>query len=289
MTGSSMSDSRVEHAPADSSRQSHGLRVGGMALENGLLLHTTGYWAAAVREKDGSVGVASGAKPFHPVSADGGRWPVLRGLARLGDALAVIPVVKARLRSAVLPVESPRILGALVVSTLATSMVRRGRGPTLGRELGVLVLGLAPALVALRGSDLAAYHGAEHKSIGEFERALAGGSQAEATKEHERCGSNLVGPLAGITLLSNVMLRRISRRPPAAAVVVTSLLSTGAAMEVYRWMSQHPGSKVARALSWPGHVLQESVTTREPSADQMEVARAALSEILRLEGFPDPR
>jgi uncharacterized protein YqhQ len=260
-----------------------------MALENGLLLHTTGYWAAAVREKDGSIGVASGAKPFRPVSADGGRWPVLRGLARLGDALAVIPVVKARLRSAVLPLESPRIIGAVVGSTLATSVMRRGRGPTLGRELGVLVLGLAPALAALRGSDLAAYHGAEHKSIGEFERALAGGSPAEATKEHERCGSNLVGPLAGITLLSNVMLRRISRRPPAAAVAVTSLLSTGAAMEVYRWMSQHPGSTVARALSWPGHVLQERVTTKEPSADQMEVARTALSEILRLEGIPDPR
>jgi len=92
-----------------------------------------------------------------------------------------------------------------------------------------------------------------------------------------------------MTLLSNVILRRMWRRPPAAAAVVTSLVSTGAAMEVYRWMSQHSGSQVARALSWPGHVLQESVTTREPSADQMEVARAALSEILRLEGFPDPR
>ena len=156
---------------------------------------------------------------------------------------------KSRLRSAVLPFESPRILGALVGSTLATAVVRRGRGPTLGRELGVLVLGLAPALVALRGSDLAAYHGAEHKSIGEFERALAGDSPAEATKEHERCGSNLVGPLAAITLLSNVVLRRVSRRPPAAAVVATSLLSTGAAMEVYRWMSQHPGFEGrARAL-----------------------------------------
>jgi len=260
-----------------------------MALENGLLLHTAGYWAAAVREKDGSIGVASGVKPFRLASADGGGWPLLRGLARLGDALAVMPVAKMRLRSAALPFESPRILGALVGSTLATSVMRRGRGPTLGRELGALVLGLTPALAALRGSDLAAYHGAEHKSIGEFERALAGGSPAEATKEHERCGSNLVGPLAWITLLGNVMLRRIWRRPPAAAVVVAGLASTGAAMEVYRWMSRHSASKVARALSWPGHALQESVTTREPSAEQMEVARAALSEILRLEGIPDPR
>ena len=289
MTESAASSSTRSPGPSGTAGQPHGLRVGGMALENGLLLHTAGYWAAAVREKDGSIGVASGVKPFRLASADGGGWPLLRGLARLGDALAVMPVAKMRLRSAALPFESPRILGALVGSTLATSVMRRGRGPTLGRELGALVLGLTPALAALRGSDLAAYHGAEHKSIGEFERALAGGSPAEATKEHERCGSNLVGPLAWITLLGNVMLRRIWRRPPAAAVVVAGLASTGAAMEVYRWMSRHSASKVARALSWPGHALQESVTTREPSAEQMEVARAALSEILRLEGIPDPR
>lgn len=263
--------------------------MGGMALENGLLLHTVGYWAAAVREKDGSIAVASGAKPLRSLSRGGGGRPVLRGLARLADALLIMPLAKARLRSAILPIQSRPILGALVGSTLATSMVRRGKGPTLGRELGVLVLGLTPVLMALKDSDLAAYHGAEHKSIGEFERAVAGQSPAGATKEHERCGSNAVAPLALVTLLGSVVLRSVSRRPPAAAVVATGLLSTGTAMEVYSWMLRHPGSWAARLLSWPGQVLQERVTTAEPSGEQMDVARAALTEILRLEGIPDPR
>lgn len=268
--------------------RSTGIRVGGMALENGLLLHSAGHWAAAVRESDGSVSVASGEKSRSP-SAEGGRIPLLRGLVRLADALAVIPAVKARMGSAVLPLESKRVLAAMAGSMAASAALRRSKMPLLGRELGALVVGLAPTLIALKGSDLASYHGAEHKSIGEYEQALVGGRAGDATKEHDRCGSNLVGPLAGFGLLSSLVLRKLSDKPSAPAVLATGLLSAGAAMEVFRWMSRHPDSPLSQALSWPGHALQQAVTTEEPSEAQMEVARAALGELLRLEGLPDPR
>ena len=39
------------------------LRLGGMALRNGLLVHGPTHWAAAVRAPDGEVKVASGPKP----------------------------------------------------------------------------------------------------------------------------------------------------------------------------------------------------------------------------------
>ena len=39
------------------------LRLGGMALRNGLLVHGPSHWAAAVRTKGGDVKVASGVKP----------------------------------------------------------------------------------------------------------------------------------------------------------------------------------------------------------------------------------
>jgi uncharacterized protein YqhQ len=39
----------------------------------------------------------------------------------------------------------------------------------------------------------------------------------------------------------------------------------------------------ARLLRKPGHEIQRVVGTREPSAEQLEVGRAALSEILRAE------
>jgi uncharacterized protein YqhQ len=49
-------------------------------------------------------------------------------------------------------------------------------------------------------------------------------------------------------------------------------------------MVRHPEHPVARALSRPGHELQHRVGTDEPSAEQLEVANAALAACLALEG-----
>ena len=46
------------------------LRLGGMALRNGLLVHGPTHWAAAVRTNEGEVKVASGPKPRVTVADD---------------------------------------------------------------------------------------------------------------------------------------------------------------------------------------------------------------------------
>ena len=51
------------------------LRLGGMALRNGLLVHGPTHWAAAVRTDSGEIQVASGRKPRL-------RRPVARAHAR---------------------------------------------------------------------------------------------------------------------------------------------------------------------------------------------------------------
>ncbi len=57
------------------------LRLGGMALRNGLALFGPTSWAAAVRTADGGIRVASGARPrIH--AADG--VPLARGVVRMG-------------------------------------------------------------------------------------------------------------------------------------------------------------------------------------------------------------
>src|ERR671928_12271 len=97
------------------------LRLGGMALRNGLLVHGPTHWAAAV------------------------------------------------------PTQAMRTAGPR----------------TIAREIGVSLVGLAPALLALRGGDLASYHGVEHKAIAAYE---TDSDASDALKEHDRCGSNLVAP-----------------------------------------------------------------------------------------------
>ena len=67
------------------------LRLGGMALRNGLLVHGPTHWAAAVRTDTGEVKVGSGKKP-RVRAVDG--VPGVRGVVRLGEAMAVIPLVK---------------------------------------------------------------------------------------------------------------------------------------------------------------------------------------------------
>src|SRR5680860_716980 len=100
------------------------LRLGGMALRNGLLVHGPTHWAAAVRRKDGQVQVASQRKPrLAPKLAS--RLPGLRGPLKLAEAMAVLPLVRRRLPAARLPFEDLRVLGAIGTTFVLTGMLRR--------------------------------------------------------------------------------------------------------------------------------------------------------------------
>ena len=254
------------------------LRLGGMALRNGLLVHGPTHWAAAIRTKGGELKVASGRKPTLGDRLE--RVPGLRGVVKLGEAFAVIPLVKKALPEAKLPMQDARTLGAMAATAVAGRAMRSRGTRTLARETGVALLSLAPAVLALRQGDLASYHGVEHKAIAAYEQD---GDTAEAQKEHDRCGSNLVAPMLASTALGNVAVRRAGLRGPAAEGAV-ALGSMAFAVEVFAWGERHPDSMLARWLRKPGYEIQRAVGTREPTAEQLEVGRAALDEILRVEG-----
>jgi uncharacterized protein YqhQ len=253
------------------------LRLGGMALRNGLLVHGPTHWAAAVRTKDGEIKVASGRKPDLGAKVAEG-IPGVRGVAKLAEAMAVIPLVKRALPEARLPMQDVKTLGAMGVAALGGQAIRKaGRG--VGREAAVALVSVTPALLALRSGDLAAYHGVEHKAISAYEDDS---DAADATKEHDRCGSHLVAPMLAAAAVGNVAARRAGLRGPAAEAAV-GLGSAALAVEVFAWSERHPESALTRVLRVPGHEIQRAVGTREPTAEQLEVGRAALEEILRVE------
>jgi uncharacterized protein YqhQ len=255
------------------------LRLGGMALRNGLLVHGPTHWAAAVRTETGELKVASGPKPSFG-SGVTERVPGVRGVTKLAEAFAVIPIVKRNLPEARLPMEDVRTLGAMGGATLVGRALRAGAGRTLAREAALAGISLLPAMLALRSGDLASYHGVEHKSIAAYEHDTA--DAAEAAKEHDRCGSNLVAPMLASATAGNVALRRAGMRGPAAEAIV-GLGSIAFALEVFAWSERHSGSALARLLRRPGHEIQRAVGTREPTPEQLEVGQAALDEILRVE------
>ena len=325
------------------------LRLGGVALSNGLIVVSAAHWAAAIREEDGSISVASGKKPLLPGTGekailkrgtfsggargggarsddavasgaargvDGGEEgiPVVRGLGRFAESMLVLGAVKKRLPGARLPFESREVFAALVAS-MAGSTVVRALAPrsALIQEAGTALAAFVPAMVAVKDSPVSGYHGAEHKVIGAREEALraaaeegAGGAKkragavrrrnaakadlgtvagdaAAAPKEHDRCGSNLVGPFLFASVLANVLARgRYGRKTPLRATVAGAA-SLGLALEGLRWADKHPDSLVARMMMLPGKAIQSAVTTSEPTPEQLEVGQRALEELLRLE------
>jgi uncharacterized protein YqhQ len=255
------------------------LRLGGMALRNGLLVHGPTHWAAAIRDDDGAIAVASGRKPR--VRGRAQRLPGVRGVVRLGEAVAVIPLVKRALPAARLPFQDATVVGAMGATALAGMALRR-RTRGIGGEAALAALSLAPSLIALRGGELAAYHGVEHKAIGAYEQDAH--DARDATKEHDRCGSHLMAPLLAANLAGSALLRRVVERPSPLAGAAVQLASIGAAVEVFAWSERHGDTATARALRRPGHELQRMLGTREPTEEQLAVGRAALAEILRAEG-----
>ena len=254
------------------------LRLGGMALRNGLLVHGPTHWAAAVRRSDGTIAAASGHKPrLKGVDKVAG----VRGVVRLGEAMLVIPLVKRALPEAKLPFQDVKVLGAMAAAAAGGRVLRGTMKAGIGSETVVAVVSLLPSLVALRGGELAEYHGVEHKAIAAYETGAD--DAADAAKEHDRCGSHLMAPLLASNLAGAALLRHTLKTPGPAAQLAVGVASLGIAVEVFVWSERHAASAVARALRKPGYELQRLLGTREPSETQLEVGRAALAEILRVE------
>jgi uncharacterized protein YqhQ len=250
------------------------IRLGGMALANGVLVHGPKAWACAIRTSDGTLKVESAHKRFRAAEVE---QPLLRGPARLAEVMALLPQVRRALPEARLPFERPRVLATMLGGAIATRLVKTSRLRPLAQELLAGAFSLAPAALAVRGSDVAAYHGAEHISIGSYEH---GETRA---KEHERCGSHIVGPLLLSSAVGGALAARAPERLRGPARAAAQLGAVALATELFSWMVRNPDNGLSRALAKPGHELQHRLATEDPSPEQLEVAEAALAACLELE------
>jgi uncharacterized protein YqhQ len=263
-----------------SSADSQHLRLGGMALRNGLLIHGPTHWAAAVRDGDGEIRVASERK-LELAPRLVAKVPGLRGPLKLAEAMAVLPLARRRLAAARLPFEDGRVVAAAAATLALSGLLRRRARSSALREGVVQALGALPALIALSDRDLAAYHGVEHKAIAAYEQDVE--DVSSVPKEHDRCGSNLVVPMMLLSAAGTLLLERLVERPSAAARALVGLGGASIAVEMFAWSDRHHGDPLAEAFHTPGREIQRLVATREPSAEQLEVGEAALAEILRVE------
>lgn len=253
------------------------VRLGGMALGNGVLVHGPKSWACAIRESDGTIKVTSARKRLLAARV---KNPLLRGPMRLLEAVALLPQVKRKMPAAKLPMERPTVVASMLGASVAVRALRASRMRPITRELLSGLISMAPAMLALRGGELASYHGAEHIAIGTYEHGKP------ATKEHERCGGHLVGPLLVTTAIANSLAALAPERSRRRAQAGAQIGAVAAATELFGWMTRHPENRLAKVLSFPGHELQHHYSTAEPTEAQLEVANAALTACLEIEQPP---
>lgn len=147
------------------------------------------------------------------------------------------------------------------------------------------------------------YHGAEHKSIYAFEagQELTVENARKHTALHPRCGTSFllflilisigvfsaVFPMFGLTqLFANSVLNHVGM---VLVKIALMLPVAGISYEFIKLCACRMDNPFFKMLIWPGLLLQ-NLTTRVPEDDQLEVALAALRQVLRLEkGIPSPK
>ena len=248
------------------------IRLGGMALQNGVLIQSPHAWGAAVRLDDGTIKFASGDKALHHQP----RIPFLRGPIKFFESLTFFGSLKRALPEARLPFVSRAGLSSLFLTVRAMQRLETGKD-SLKKDILTQLLTPLPALVTLAQGETAAYHGAEHITIGRYE------NKGPATREHKRCGSTLVAPLMVGQAVSNIIAHRLPRAWQKPVRAGGSLFALGAALEALAWAGRHPDHPLAEALDKPGYFIQHNLGTREPSPEQLEVAGKALDACLNAE------
>ena len=132
---------------------------------------------------------------------------------------------------------------------------------------------------------LFSYHGAEHKTVYNFEsgEALNVHNAKKFSTKHPRCGTSFVFIIMLVTILSyavidSVALLFIEELTHVYRIIfhITCLpLVSGIGYEVLKFLAKYQNNLLCKMLSKPGLWLQ-NITTNEPTNEQLEVAIYAL-------------
>ncbi len=282
------------------------VQYGGQALIEGVMMRGPKETALALRLPNGEIEVTrQEIKPW----AKKHLWklPIIRGFVALVDSLVIgtkalmfsasraageeeggeelsfwemaLTVVLAFGFGAVLfvglPTGSAHLLRNLVPGTVLQNLLEGGIR---------LVVFFIYILLISRMRDIQRvfqYHGAEHKAIYTHEAGLeltVTNARTFSTL-HPRCGTSFLLIVVVVSIfvfaflgLNPLWWRILSR-------IILMPLVAGVAYEVLKFSSRHLDSPWWRWLIAPGLFLQK-LTTREPDDEQLEVALAALQEVL---------
>ena len=128
------------------------------------------------------------------------------------------------------------------------------------------------------------YHGAEHKTIACYEAGeeLTPENAAKHTRFHPRCGTSFMFLMVALGILVNCFLpwSNIWMRLGLSLLVFPVVMGLG--YELLKFCGRHD-NLFTRIVSAPGKWMQR-LTTKEPTLKQLEIAIAAIKEVIPDDG-----
>jgi uncharacterized protein YqhQ len=289
------------------------INVGGQAVIEGVMMRSPSALAIAVRKPNGEIVVQT-----KPVTALSSRpkifqLPVMRGIVNLFQAITLgvqslnfsanqslaeedtpvgvwtmsfimilafglgivlfvyVPLLLTQLLKNVLPIVS----NSTVLFNLVDGVIR----------IAIFLIYILSISTIKELRRVFEYHGAEHKAIYTYEHGedLTAERAEKYSTLHPRCGTNF---LLIVMLLSILVFSLLRSDAPfymkfLIRVVFVPLIA-GISYEIIRYAAKNQHKAWIRWITKPGLSLQK-ITTKPPSADQLEVALRALQEVLNME------
>jgi uncharacterized protein YqhQ len=278
--------------------RSPGASVGGQAVIEGVMMRAPDAWAVAARRPDGIIEAKRNELPRLSSRNKLAKVPFMRGVfvliesLQLGFSALSWSAEKAGEeedpigRKEVVLTMVIAIVAAVAIFILAPAFLANWLKDLLGGTGilfvvidGILRIALIVGYIWLigRSDDIQRvfeYHGAEHKTIHAYENGdpLDIPAIQKYSPRHPRCGTSFIIIVAMVAFFVFLTLAPL---PFVAQVIARILLIPVIAGISYEILKVAAGKRWLAWASKPGIWIQ-SITTKEPSDDQVEVAIASL-------------
>ena len=283
--------------------------VGGQAVREGVMMRVPGAYSTAVRDPDGKI--HTDRHDFESITDRKPhlKKPIIRGAVSLFEAMKMGFQTLQWSADIAMPEESENVnpivdaLMTLVSIALAiclffaapialtTWLFDKDQDPfvfnIISGALRIFFFLVYLILISLLSDvkRLFQYHGAEHKTVYNFEsgKSLNIKTAQEFPTQHPRCGTSFMFIIMIVAILSFAVLDSILMLFVGEIQVWMRLimhipfmpLVAGIGYEVLKLTAKHRENILFRMLAQPGLWLQ-NITTKQPDDTQVEVAIAAL-------------
>lgn len=292
---------------------------GGQAVIEGVMMRGARQMAVAVRAPDGNIVVHQEPLRAAIYTSRIGKWPFVRGLALLWDALGL--GMRALMWSADVAIQDEKdakgeranfsgpvawgtvavslafgiglfFILPLLISRVIESWIPSHLLANITEGVVRLVIFLGYLLVIRRMGEIQrvfSYHGAEHKTINAYEAGaeLTPESVRSFSTLHPRCGTGFLLVVMVVSIFVFSLLGRPNLILMLASRILLIPVIAAISYEFIRWSARNYGNPTVRALITPSLMLQK-LTTNEPDLSMLEVAIVSLKRVLVAEGLLAP-